>query len=91
MPWARIVATRMSVILSCDGSDARRTAFSIVPVADIVFLISSGAGDAESAPWKGWKIAGWNPAGIRLESGLPLFHEALTPGGWRGLAKAGRR
>ena len=38
MPCARIVATRMSVIFSCDGSDARRTAFSMVPVADIVLL-----------------------------------------------------
>jgi hypothetical protein len=23
---------------------------------------------------------GWNPAGIRLESGLPLFHGLLTRG-----------
>jgi hypothetical protein len=30
---------------------------------------------------------GWNPAGIRLESGLPFFHAALG----RGLAKALRR
>jgi hypothetical protein len=36
MPWARIVATRMSVIFNCDGSDERRTAFSIVPVRDIL-------------------------------------------------------
>jgi hypothetical protein len=77
------VATRISVILSCDGSEARRTAFSMVPVTDIVFLTRLGRVTGENPFWDAW--------GKRMEGVWRFRYGTFTRGGWRGLAKAGRR